>query len=162
MSRYVMKQKWFSFGNDYAIKDAAGEDVLRVDGKVFSIGDKLTLEAMDGREMAVIDQKLLSWGPTYEIWKGNRLAAVVKKSIFTLLRCEFTVDVPGPDDLLAEGDFWDHEYVFSRGGRSVASVSKKYFSWTDTYGIDVPHGEDPILILASAVVIDLCCHQDRK
>ena len=157
-----MKQKWFSFGDDYTIKDAAGDDVLRVDGKVFSIGDKLTIETMDGREMAVIDQKLLSWGPTYEIWKENRLAAVVKKSIFTLFRCEFTVDVPGPDDLLAEGDFWEHEYGFTRHGRRVASVSKKYFSWTDTYGVDVPHGEDPILILASAVVIDLCCHQGRK
>ena len=44
----------------------------------------------------------------------------------------------------------------------VASVSEKYFSWTDTYGIDVPHGEDPILIIASAVVIDLCCHDRKK
>src|SRR4029079_3637538 len=109
MSRYVMQQKWFSFGNDYAIKDAAGEDVLRVDGKVFSIGDKLTLEAMDGREMAVIYQKLLSWGPTYEIWKGSRLAAVVKKSIFTLVRCRFTVDVPGPDDPPAGRDVLGHD-----------------------------------------------------
>jgi uncharacterized protein YxjI len=162
MGRYVMKQKWFSFGDDFAIKDAAGEDVLRVDGKVFSIGDQLTIESMDGREMALIDQKLLSWGPTYEIWRDRRLAAVVKKTVFTLFRCEFTVDVPGPDDLLAEGDFWEHEYSFTRAGRPVASVSKKYFSWSDTYGIDILHGEDPILVIASAVVIDLCCHQDRK
>ena len=157
-----MKQKWFSFGNDYAIRDAAGEEVLRVDGKVFSFGDKLTIETMDGREMALIDQKLLSWGPTYEIWRNNRLAAVIKKSVFTLFRCEFTVDVPGPDDLLAEGDFWDQEYGFTRAGRTVASVSKKYFSWTDTYGVDINHGEDPILLLASVVVIDLCCHEGRK
>ena len=157
-----MKQQWFSFGNDYTIKDAAGEDVLRVDGKVFTIGEKLSIETMDGREMAFISQKLLSWGPTYEIWKGERLAAVVKKTIFTLFRCEFTVDVPGPDDLIAEGDFWEHEYTFTRHGRPVASVSKKYFSWTDTYGIDILHGEDPILILAAVVVIDLCCHQDEK
>ena len=157
-----MKQDWWCWGNDYTIRDAAGEDVLRVDGKVFTFGEKLSLEDLSGREMAFISQKLLSWGPTYEIWKGDRLAAVVKKSVFTLFRCEFTVDVPGPDDLVAEGDFWDHEYTFTRHGRPVASVSKTYFSWTDTYGIEIPHEEDPILILASAVVIDLCCHQDRK
>lgn len=162
MGRYVMKQDWWSWGNDYTIRDAAGADVLRVDGKAFSIGEKLTIEDMSGRELAFISQKLLSWGPTYEIWKGDRLAAVVKKSVFTLFRCEFTVDVPGPDDLLAEGDFWDHEYSFARSGRPIASVSKKYFSWTDTYGIDIRHGEDPVLVLASAVVIDLCCHQDKK
>jgi len=162
MSRFVMKQDWFSFGDDYTIQDANGEPVLRVDGKVFCIGDQLSLQAMDGRELAFIDQKLLSWGPAYEIHRAGRLAAVIKKSIFTLFRCEFTVDVPGPDDILAEGDFWEHEYRFSRQGRTVASVSKKFFSWTDTYGIDVIHGEDPILIIASAVVIDLCCHDDRN
>ena len=162
MSRFIMKQDWLCWGNDYTIRDAAGEDVLRVDGRAISIGDKLTIEDMSGRELAFISQKLLSWGPTYEIWKGDRLAAVVKKHVFTLFRCQFTVDVPGPDDLLAEGDFWDREYTFTRAGRQVGSVSKKYFTWTDTYGIEVPHGEDPILIIASAVVIDLCCHEDRK
>jgi uncharacterized protein YxjI len=156
-----MKQRWFSFGDDYKIQDAAGEDVLQIDGKVFCIGDQLSVQDMDGRELAYIDQKMLSWGPTYEIWRSGRLAAVVKKSVFTLFHCKFTVDVPGPDDLLAEGDFWEHEYRFTREGREVASVSKRYFSWTDTYGIEVPHGEDPILILASAVVIDLCCHQKQ-
>jgi uncharacterized protein YxjI len=162
MGRYVMKQDWWCWGNDYTVRDAGGRDVFRVDGKVFTIGEKLSLDDLSGRELAFISQKLLSWGPTYEIWTGGRLAAVVKKSVFTLFRCEFTVDVPGPDDLVAEGDFWEHEYAFTRHGRSVASVSKKYFSWTDTYGIDVDDREDPLLVLASAVVIDLCCHQDRK
>ena len=73
MSRYVMKQDWWCWGNDYTIRDAAGEDVLRVDGKVFTFGEKLSLEDLSGREMAFISQKLLSWGPTYEIWKDNRL-----------------------------------------------------------------------------------------
>ena len=41
-------------------------------------------------------------------------------------------------------------------------ISKKYFSWTDTYGVDISRGEDEILILASAVVVDLCCHEKRS
>jgi len=161
MSRFMMKQRWFSFGNDYRILDAAGDEVFRIDGKVFCIGDQLSVQDRDGQELAYIDQKLLSWGPTYEIWRSGRLAAVVKKSLFTLLHCKFTVDVPGPDDLIAEGNFWENEYAFRRHGRQIASVSREYFTLTDTYGIDVPHGEDPVLIIASAVVIDLCCHQPK-
>jgi len=34
-------------------------------------------------------------------------------------------------------------------------VSKEYFSFKDTYGIDIVQGEDDITILATAVVIDL-------
>ncbi len=63
------------------------------------------------------------------------------------------------DDLEAKGDF--HEYAFTRAGRSVATVSKQWFSWSDTYGVDIAEGEDEVLILASSVVIDMVCHDDR-
>jgi uncharacterized protein YxjI len=115
-----------------------------------------------GEEVAFIAQKMLSWGPTYEIYRGGQLFAVVKKELFTFFNCRFSVDVPGPDDYEASGDFWDHEYAFVRSGRNVAQVSKRFFSWTDTYGIDVADGEDDVTILAASVVIDLCCHGDKK
>jgi uncharacterized protein YxjI len=86
----------------------------------------------------------------------------VKRQLFSFIHHRFTVDVPGPDDLEAEGDFLDHEYTFTRGGSVVATVSKKWFSWTDTYGIEIGDGEDAVLILASAVVVDMVCHGDNK
>src|SRR4029079_18456455 len=73
MSRFMMKQRWFSFGDDYKVLDAAGDEVFRIDGKVFCIGDQLSVQDMGGKELAYIDQKLLSWGPTYEIWRSGRL-----------------------------------------------------------------------------------------
>lgn len=158
--RYVLKQKLLSFGDDFVIRDEQGNDAYCVDGKVFAIGDQLSFQDMQGNELAYIKQKLLSWGPTYEISRGGRQVAVVKKHLFGLFHHRFTVDVPGPDDLEAEGSFTDHEYTFTRGGRVVATVSKKWFSWTDTYGVDVADGEDDVLVLASAVVVDMACHPD--
>src|SRR5215471_21535826 len=118
--RYVMRQKLLSWGDDFVIKDETGQDAFYVDGKVFSLGHQLSFQDMEGNELAFIRQKLLSWGPTYEIYREGELAAVVKKELFTFFKCRFTVDVPGPDDLEAEGDFLDHEYVFSRNGDAVA------------------------------------------
>lgn len=160
--RYVMRQKFWAWGDDFIIRDEGGRDVFLVDGRAFSWGDKLSFQDMRGNEVAFIRQKLLAWGPTYEIERSGRLAAVVKKELFTFFRCRFTVDVPGPDDFEAQGDFLDHEYAFERGDRVAAQVSKRWFSWTDTYGIDVAAGEDDVLILASAVVIDMICHQENK
>ncbi len=161
MSRYVMQQKVFCLGDDYKVKDEEGREVFYIDGKVWSIGDKLSFQDMDGNALAFISQKLLSWGPTYTISRDGEVAAVVRKSLFTFFHCQFTVDVPGPDDLVANGDFLDREYTFLRRGKQVAEVSKRWFSWTDTYGVDVGRGEDDVLILAAAVVIDLCCHEKR-
>jgi uncharacterized protein YxjI len=158
--RYLMKQKLLSFGDDFYIKDENKRDVYFVDGRAFSMGDKLAFKDLEGNELAFIRQKLLSWGPTYEITRDGAVAAVVKKHVFALFHHRFSVDVPGPDDLEAEGDFMDHEYTFRRGDRVVATVSKKWFSWTDTYGIEIADGEDQVLILASAVVVDQACHPD--
>jgi len=160
--RYLMKQKLFCWGDDFAIKNEAGEDVFFVDGKAFSFGDKLSFQDLAGNELAFIRQKLLAWGPTYEIYRDGALAAVVKKHLFTLFRCQFTVDVPGPDDLEAQGNFLDLEYTFTRDGQTVAEVSKRWFAWSDTYGVDIADGEDDVLLLASTVVIDMVCHADRR
>jgi uncharacterized protein YxjI len=160
--RYLMKQKLFSWGDDFTIRDDQGQDVFFVDGKVFSIGNKLSFQDMNGNELAFISQKLLAWGPTYEIYRDGQLAAIVKKSLFTVLHCTFTVDVPGPDDLQAKGDFLDHEYSVTRGESTVATISKRWFSWTDTYGVEIADGQDDVLILAATVVIDMVCHGDHK
>ncbi len=160
--RYVMKQKVFSWGDDFVIRDEHGNDAYLVDGKAFSWGDKLSFQDMQGRELAFISQKLLNWGPTYEIHRDGRLAAVVKKKLFTFLRCQFSIDVPGPDDPVALGDFLQHEYAFELHGRPIATVSKQWFSWSDTYGIEIAAGQDDVLLLASCVVIDLVCHDNRN
>jgi uncharacterized protein YxjI len=162
--RYLMRQKLWGFGDDFTIKDADGHDRFFVDGKAISLGDKLSFQDSAGRELAYIRQKLLSWGPTYEIHRGGQLAAVVKKKRWTLFKNRFTVDVdadgPGPGDLEVEGSFFDHEYSFTRDGRPVATVSKRYFSFSDTYGVDIAPGEDEPLILACTVVVDMAT-QDK-
>jgi uncharacterized protein YxjI len=160
--RYVMKQKLFAWGDDFRIQDDGGGDTFFVDGKAFSFGKQISFQDLQGMELAFIRQKLLSWGPAYEIYRQGELAAAVKKELFTFFHCRFTVDVPGPDDLEADGDFTDHEYTFRRGAAPVATVSKRWFSLTDSYGVDIAPGQDDVLILASTVVIDMACHPDDK
>lgn len=160
--RYLMKQKIFAFGDDFTIQTEDGQPVFFVDGKVFSLGNQLSLQNLQHEELVAIRQKVFSWGPTYEIYRGDALVAVVKKHLLTFFHCRFSVDVPGPNDLEAEGNLTDHEYVFRRGSQTIATVSKRWFAFADTYGVDVAEGEDDVLLLASTIVIDLACHDDQN
>ena len=160
--RYVMKQKLFSFTDSFTITDESGTPAFAVRGKFFSLGKQLSFEDMAGNELAYIRQKLIAFRPTYEIYRNDTLFATVKQQLFTFLRHRFIVDVPGPDDLEASGDFLDHEYTFERSGRDVARVSKAWFSFADTYGVEVAEGEDDVLLLASSVVIDMLCHDGKR
>jgi len=160
--RYLLKQKLFAFGDDFHILNENDEKVFFVDGRAFSLGNKLSFQDLSGNELVFIRQKLLSFGPSYELHRGGQLVATLKKNYFTLFHCKFAIDVPGPDDLEAKGDFLEHEYVFTRSGREVAQISKRWFAFSDTYGVDIGEGQDDVLILASAVVIDMICHDEEK
>ena len=157
-----MKQKFWSFGDDFVIRDDRDNDCYQVDGEVFSFGDNLSLRDMAGIEVASIRQRLLSWGPTYEIHRPGHHATVVSKEHFTFFHCKFEVDGPGDEDYEAAGDFLDHEYEIHGQGGTAALVTKQWFSWSDSYGIEVADELDPVLFLAVAVVIDLVCHDEKK
>ena len=58
--RYLMRQRILSWGDDFTIRSAEGADVYCIDGKVFSFGNKLSFQDMQGNELLHIRQKLLS------------------------------------------------------------------------------------------------------
>ncbi|MBN1916472.1 MAG: LURP-one-related family protein [Verrucomicrobia bacterium] len=160
--RYVLKQKLLSLASDFVIRDADARDVFFVKGRVFSLGAKLSFQDMQGNEIVFIKQRLLAWRPTYEIYHGGALIATVRKALLTFFGSRFSIELPGPYGLEVTGNFLAHEYTFRYGGDVVAQVSKQWFAWTDTYGVDIADGQNDVLLLACAVVIDLACHGRKK
>ena len=155
--RYLMREKILAVGDDYVIQDESGRPAFHVDGKVLTVRDALVLEDTAGNKLARIHKKLVSLRTTYEIHREGAPEITISKALFSPLRAKFNVS-SGGDDLEAHGNLLDHEYVFTRNGRQVASISKQWFTVRDTYGVDVQDGEDPVLILACAVAIDRMCH----
>ncbi len=160
--RYQIREKLLALGDDFTIKDEQGRDVYFVDGKVFRLRDELEIKDMQGQPRAVIRRKMIALRPSYEIWQNGVRVAVVSRSWIRILRDKFEVDVPGPDDLEVQGDFFSREYTFRRQGEVVAQVSKRWFSITDTYGVDIREGEDEVFILASAIVIDRISFEEQE
>jgi uncharacterized protein YxjI len=159
---YLIRERFFRLGEDSDITDDQGRPVLHVDGKVLTLHDRLVLRDPEGREVAQVRRKLVAMRPTYQISVGGEQAAEVRKHLFTPFHDRFTIDVPGPDDLEMEGDLFDHEFTIRRGGQTVATVSKRWFSMRDTYAVDVAPGQDDLLILASVLALDLAEDRERE
>jgi uncharacterized protein YxjI len=156
---YKVRERIFSIGDHFTIEDEKGVPHFYVRGRVFSIGNKLSLEDMNGNELCFIEQKLLRLLPEYTLYFAGRAAATVKKT-FTLLRPKFTISsIYGNFEI--EGDPWSHNFSIVKDGKLAAEVSKRWFSMSDTYGVDVAESEEPAFILALVIVIDQTLH-DRK
>lgn len=158
--RYQMQERFWTLTDNYTIQDAQGRDVYTITGKFFSIGDKLSFQDQQGREVAHISQKVISLRPKYEIYREGEFVAEIIKQI-SLFKDKYTVDIPGPNDYTVKGNVLDHEYRFLRQGEEVAHVSKRFFSLRDVYGIDIDPDEDDVVILATAVVIDLVNEKEQ-
>ena len=158
--RYHIREKVWSLGEQFTIKDDAENDVFFAKGAIFGFGDDLSFQDASGQELVRIKQKVLSFRTTYEISEGGQFMAEIRKE-FSMFKDNYTIDVPGPNDYTVKGNFFGYEFEFERSGRHVAQVSKKFALWSDAYSVDIVDGEDDILILATAIVIDLVI-QDRR
>jgi len=153
-TKYRMREKMFSIGDDFWIENDAGERVYKVDGKALRIRETLVLEDASGNELLTIQEKKLRIRDTMEIERDGHTVATVKKALITPLRERFSIEVEGGDDMDAKGNIVDHEYKIERSGDKVAEVSKRWFRIRDTYGIEIAPGQEDALILAATVCID--------
>ena len=112
-----------------------------------------------------IQQELLHLHPTYNILSArqedsDRQLATLKKK-FTFFKHKFEIDsVYGQYSI--EGDIFAHSFVLNKNGYTVATVSKQFFSFSDTYGVEISGTEDHAFILALIIVIDQVLHDNKK
>ncbi|NVJ61912.1 MAG: LURP-one-related family protein [Gammaproteobacteria bacterium] len=158
---FKVKEKFWSWGDEFTIFDMDDNPKYLVKGKAFSWGDKLSFQTIEGEELAFINQKLLSFRPKYEILIGGTPFAELKQE-FSWFSKKFTLDVPGPNDYTIDGSFWQHEYKFTRRNKQVAEISKELWGWSDTYGVRINDNENEVAILCSCIVIDQILEKEER
>ncbi|SHK24477.1 LURP-one-related/scramblase family protein [Paramaledivibacter caminithermalis] len=157
--KYMIKQKIFSLRTGFNIKNEFEEDIYSVKGEVFSLGKKLRLYDIEGKELVYIEQELFNFLPVYKIYIDGKIIAKIKKK-FTLFRTELSIESNGKEYTL-EGDFLAHEYRILSQDRVIANISKEWFSFGDTYGVEISDAESHPFILALVIVLDQACHEGR-
>lgn len=148
--KLYMKQKVFSFVDRFTIKDEMGYDRYTVEGELFSWGHKLHIYDMNGREVAFVKQKMMTFLPKFEVYLNGTLAVEVVKE-FTFFKQQYTLR---GTNWSVSGDFWAHDYTISDGQRGVACIRKAWFTWGDSYEIDILPGINDLLVTATVLAID--------
>lgn len=157
--KLALKEKVFSLREAFQVMDEGGNPIYEVIGKLLSVGHKLTVTDMDGQEAAYIYQKVLSLVPKYFI-EVNGQEEVELKGHITLFKPHYTLEAEdGKWEI--RGDFMAHEYEMKQGRDVVATVTKKWFSWGDTYLLDVADDADVLPALGVMLAID-CIESDTS
>lgn len=156
--KLLFKQRLFSWLDSYDIYDDAGNTVFVVKGAL-AWGHLLRIYDARGNEVGYIREKMFSFLPKFEMYVGDRYAGCISKE-FSFFRPKFNIDYNGWH---VDGDWFEWDYaVLDSVGRSVASVSKELWNWTDTYAIDVYDPQDALyaLMLVLAIDAEKCSRRD--
>jgi uncharacterized protein YxjI len=157
-TRYQLRERLMSIGDDFWIENADGERIFRVDGKALRLRKTLILEAPSGDELFTVRERKLTVRDKMTIERHGDTVATVKKALISPLRERFKIELEDGGELEAHGNIVDHEYEIERDGHKVAEVSKRWLRVRDTYGIEIAPSENHALVLAVTVCIDQLAH----
>ncbi|MED4635776.1 LURP-one-related family protein [Peribacillus frigoritolerans] len=95
---------------------------------------------------------LLSTGKT----KDGREVLTIKKE-FSFLKARYTIDAAGIE---VHGNWWDMDFQVLQHGQIVGKVCKEWFTWGDSYKVQIIDEEMETIITALVVAID-CVKADQ-
>ena len=147
--RLYFKQRFFSWFDSYDIYGEDGAVAYTVEGKLAG-GHCLHILDAAGRHIATVKERVLTFLPKFEMYVGDNYVGCIEKE-FTFFSPRFHIDCKGWD---VEGSFLEWDYTIRSGGRTVATVSKELFHWTDTYVIDVANPAHALCALMLLLAID--------
>ena len=155
MKLYI-KQKVFSWRDQFAIKDEFGNDRWFAQGEIFSWGRKLHLCDNTGQEVAFIHQKMWTFLPRYFIELGGYTYTLVQE--FAFFRPKFHLEgIPWR----MEGNFMAHDYTLYNAQELIMQMQKHWFTWGDSYELDIPNPANEVLALCISLAVD-CINADSS
>ena len=90
-------------------------------------------------------------GPKDIFVEKNGVETATVKRLFTFFKPKYECKELGWE---INGNFLEHAYSINKDSLTIASISKKWFAWGDTYEIDIPDNNNVIDVLAVVIIID--------
>lgn len=149
------KKKVLSWTQDFTIMNEHDEVVYIAKGQHDLLGRRKVriLDAYDN-ELAFIKQRAAAFSTTLDVLVNGYETLTIRKKMLSF-RPTFLIE---GEDWIVRGNFLNYEYVIEDGnGRLVAEISKKFFSWTDTFGIDII---DERANVAHVIAVVMAIHTD--
>lgn len=154
--RYIVRERIFSIGNKFNIKDEDGDTRFIVEGKVLTLRKKLKMYDQFKNLRLEIKEKLFRLLSEYVIVEDRKKIAKIKRKI-SPISPKYTINsIYGK--YRVNGDILRYDFTISKGSKIVARISKKFIRMSDTYVVDIVESEDQAFILALVIVLDQIHH----
>lgn len=156
MDQLYIKQKVFSLSGKFTVKDQQENDKYYVEGSFMQVPKTFSIMNTARDEVALITKKVFSLLPKFFVEANGKEVLTIKKE-FSFFKARYTIDAAGIE---VHGNWWDMDFQVLRQGQIVGEVSKEWFTWGDSYKVEIIDEEMETIIIALVVAID-CVKADE-
>ncbi len=156
MKQLYIKQKVLSLSGKFTIKDEQEKDVYYVEGSFMKVPKTYTIMNPAREEVALITKKMFSFLPKFFVAVNGQEVLTIKKEL-SFLKPRYTIDAAGIE---VQGNWWEMNFQVLQHGEVVGQVSKEWFTWGDSYKVQILNEEMESIIIALVVAID-CVKADQ-
>jgi uncharacterized protein YxjI len=156
MRQLYIKQKVFSLSEKFTVKDQEEKDTYYVEGSFMRVPKTFSIMNTSRDEVALITKKVFSFLPKFFVEVNGQEVLMIKKE-FSFLKARYSIDAAGID---VQGNWLDMDFQVLHNGRVVGEVGKEWFSWGDSYRVQILDEEMETIIMALVIAID-CVKADQ-
>lgn len=156
MKQFYIKQKVLSLGGKFTVKDQHEKDVYYVEGSFMQIPKTFSIMNTTRDEVALITKKVFSFLPKFFVEVNGREMLTIKKE-FSFFKARYTIDAA---EIEVHGNWWDMDFQVLQHGVVIGKVNKEWFTWGDSYKVQILNEEMEAVIIALVVAID-CVKADQ-
>jgi uncharacterized protein YxjI len=154
-SEIVMKKKILSLREHYDFEDRGGRKLGEGDGNFFQFPARFAVLDAAGSEVMRVEGKVLTIRHEFHLYDNTgAMLGAVKKKIVKLIGQEWWVEQNGTELMRIYGNFTEHDYRMEINKQVVAQVHKKWVSIRDQFGISIVGPVDPRLVLGAVIVVE--------
>jgi uncharacterized protein YxjI len=151
----ILVKKILSVREHYDFVDRTGYKLGEADGNLVQIPPKFIVKDTHGTELMRLEGKVFSLRREFTFYNpaGEELATI-KRKIAKFVGEEFWLEKNGQEFMRIYGDFTEHDYQMEVNGAPVASVHRKWVSVSDQLGISITGDVDHRVIIGAVMVIE--------
>ena len=149
----AIKNKWVSLGGSSVVQDTAGNDVMKVKGKIFSFTRKKFLTDLNDNVKYIIRNKFwrLFTYRAFVLDPQENVKAEIRRKIFSLHDRYFVTSDLGQMEII--GNIFQFNYRIILNGQEIGHVARKV-SLRDSFVLTVNDDVDAEFMVALVIAID--------
>ena len=150
----AIRNKWISLKGSSVVKDANEKDVLKVEGKFWTVTAKKFIKTLDGQLKYMVRNKF--WRLfTYRAFifdDQNQRVATIRRKIFSF-HDRYFIESTKYGKIEIVGNILQFNYRVMVNGTEVGHVARK-ISLRDSFVLDIQDGFDYYFFVALVIAID--------